>query len=153
MGTTRRTADIVPIARQIEQSIEPDLPVRFGTMQQIVSSSIADQQFNALLLGIFALLALVVALMGVYGVGSYLVSQRTKEIGIRMALGAQTGDVVRMVAGEGLRVILAGAAAGVAGALALTRLLESLLFGVSAADPATFVAVVALVVAAGLAAC
>jgi putative ABC transport system permease protein len=153
MRTTRRTADIVPIARQIEQSIEPDLPVRFGTMRQIVSASIADQQFNALLLGIFALLALVVALMGVYGVGSYLVSQRTKEIGIRMALGAQTGDVVRMVAGEGLRVILAGAAAGVAGALALARLLASLLFGVSAADPATFVAVVALVVAAGLVAC
>jgi putative ABC transport system permease protein len=153
MQATRPVADIVPIARQIEHEIEPDLPVRFGTMRQVVSASIADQQFNVLLLGIFALTALIVALMGVYGVGSYLVSQRTKEIGIRMALGAQTGDVVRMIAGEGLRVILAGTVVGVAGALALTRVLESLLFGVSAADPTTFIAVVALVVVAGLLAC
>ncbi len=153
MQTMRPAADIVPIARQIEHDMEPSLPVRFGTIRQIVSASVADEQFNALLLGIFALTALIVALMGVYGVGSYLVSQRTKEIGIRMALGAQKGDVVRMITGEGLRVILVGAAVGIVGALALTRVLEGLLFGVTAADPLTFIAVAALVIAAGLAAC
>ncbi|MDE3136068.1 MAG: ABC transporter permease [Acidobacteriota bacterium] len=151
--TTRPSAEIVPIARQIEREIEPDLPARFGTIRKIVSASVADEQFNVLLLGIFALTALLVALMGVYGVGSYLVSQRTKEIGIRMALGAQKGDVVRMITGEGLRVILAAAVVGVGGALALARVLASLLFGVTAADPLTFIAVVVLVVVTGLAAC
>jgi putative ABC transport system permease protein len=153
MKTTRRTEDLVPIARQIERSIEPDLPVRFRTMKQIVSTSTANRRFNLVLLAGFALTALVLALMGVYGVGSYLVSQRTKEIGLRMALGAQTEDVVRMITGEGLRVILAGAAVGVAGALGLARVLSSLLFGVTAADPLTFLAVTVLVIAAGLAAC
>jgi predicted permease len=151
--TSRPATAIVPVARSIERELRSDLPVRFDTIDHIVSASVADRQFNLLLLGAFALTALIVALMGVYGVVSYLVSQRTKEIGIRVALGAQTGDVVRMITGEGLRVIVAGAVVGVAGALALTRLLESLLFGVSAADPATFLAVVALVIAAGLAAC
>jgi putative ABC transport system permease protein len=152
METQRTTAALVPSIRTIERGLWPDVPAQFGTIEKALSESVVDRRFNLLLLGAFALTALIVALMGVYGVVSYLVSQRTKEIGIRMALGARTGDVVRMIAGEGLRVILAGAAVGVAGALALTRLLESLLFGVSAADPPTFLAVAALVVAAGLAA-
>jgi putative ABC transport system permease protein len=151
--TNRPATAIVPAARSIERELRSDLPVRFDTIDHILSASVADRQFNLLLLGAFALTALVVALLGVYGVVSYLVSQRTKEIGIRMALGAQTSDVMRMIAGEGLRVIVTGAAVGVAGALALTRLLESLLFGVSAADPLTFLSVAAIVVAAGLAAC
>ncbi|MDE3136067.1 MAG: ABC transporter permease [Acidobacteriota bacterium] len=153
MHTRRSAGLIVPIARSIEHELRSDLPVRFDTIGGVISATVADRQFNLLLLGAFALTALILALMGVYGVVSYLVSQRTKEIGIRIALGAETGDVVRMVAKEGLRVIVAGAAVGVAGALALTRLLQSLLFGVSVADPLTFVAVVALIVAAGLAAC
>jgi putative ABC transport system permease protein len=152
MQTRRPAGEIVPVARQIEQEIEPDLPVRFGTIRQVVSASIADEQFNVLLLAIYALTALILAVMGIYGVGSFLVSQRTKEIGIRVALGAQKGDVVRMITGEGLRVILAGVAAGLLGALGLTRVLESLLFGVSASDPVTYVGVVMLVVATGLAA-
>jgi predicted permease len=151
--TARPAAEIVPIARQIAHDIEPDLPVRLGTIEQIVSASVSDEQFNAILFGIFALTALVLALMGVYGVGSFLVSQRTKEIGVRMALGAQKGDVVRMIAVEGLRVILIGAAVGLVGALALARVLASLLFGVTAVDPLTFIGVAALVIAAGLAAC
>jgi len=153
MDTTRPVAAVVPSARAISSGLWPDVPAQFSTIEKALSASVVDRRFNLLLLGAFALLALVVALMGVYGVVSYLVSQRTKEIGIRMALGAQARDVVRMIAAEGLRVILAGAVVGVAGALALTRLLESLLFGVSAADPPTFIAVAALVVAAGLAAC
>jgi putative ABC transport system permease protein len=153
MQATRPAAAIIPVARSIEHEMRSDLPVRFDTMEHILSASVADRQFNLLLLGIFALTALVVALMGVYGVGSYLVAQRTKEIGIRMALGAETGDVVKMIAGQGLRVIFAGVAVGVAGALALTRLLQSFLYGVTVSDPATFAGVAALVAAAGLLAC
>jgi predicted permease len=151
--TRRPPAAVVPSARAIATGVWPEVPAQFGTIEQAVSSSVANRRFNLLLLAAFALTALIVALLGVYGVGSYLVSQRTKEIGIRIALGAQTGDVVRMVAAQGLRVILAGVVVGVAGALALTRLLESLLFGVTASDPATFAAVAGLVVVAGLAAC
>ncbi len=153
MRTSRSTADLVPIARQMERAVEPGLPVSFQTMDQIVSASTAGRRFNLVLLGTFALTALVLSLMGVYGVGSYLVSQRTKEIGIRLALGAQTGDVVRMIAGQGLRVILVGAAVGLAGALALTRVLESLLYGVKATDPPTYIGVALLVVATGYLAC
>ncbi len=153
MQTTRPLAEIVPVARQIEHSIDPGLPVQFGTMEQIVSQSVSSREFNLLLLAAFALTALLVALMGVYGVGSYLVSQRTKEIGIRMALGAETRDVVRMITGEGLRVILVGAAIGALGALAFARVLRTLLFGVEAFDPLTLGAVVVLIVGAGLAAC
>jgi putative ABC transport system permease protein len=151
--TSRPATAIVPIARSIEQGLRSDLPVRFDTIDHVIAASVADRQFNLLLLGAFALTALIVALMGVYGVVAYLVSQRTKEIGIRMALGAQTSDVVRMIAGEGLKIIIVGAAVGVAGALALTRLLQSLLFGVSAADPTTFIAASLLILAAGLTAC
>ncbi|HEV2388080.1 MAG TPA: ABC transporter permease [Candidatus Acidoferrales bacterium] len=153
MQTTRPAAELVPLARAIEREIEPDLPVRFGSVRQLVSASIGDRRFSALLLGIFAVAALVVALLGVYGVGSFLVAQRTKEIGIRLAIGAEAGDVVWMVATQGLRVIAAGVAVGVAGAFALTRLLANLLYGVTPVDPLTFLAVIAVVVAAGLAAC
>ncbi len=147
--SARPAADLVPLARQIEQSLEPDLPVRFQTMSQIVSASTANRRFSLVLLAVFALTALVVALMGIYGSAAYLVSQRKKEIGIRVALGAEAGDVVRMIAGEGLRVILAGAVVGVGGAVAFSRLLESLLYGVTATDPLTFAAVALLIVATG----
>jgi predicted permease len=145
----RPPASVVPVARQIEREIEPDLPVRFGTIEQAISGSVADQRFSMLLVGIFAVTALVVALLGVYAVGSYLVAQRTKEIGIRIALGAETGDVVRMIAGQGVRVLVAAVAVGIAGAFALTRLLASLLYGVSPADPFTFLFVAALLLVSG----
>jgi hypothetical protein len=153
MQTGRPLAEIVPVARGIEHSIDPGLPVQFGTMEQILSRSVSSQEFNLLLLAAFALTALLVALTGIYGVGSYLVSQRTKEIGIRMALGAESRDVVRMIAGEGLRVILVGAAVGVVCALGFARVLQTLLFGVGAFDPLTLGVVVVLVLATGLAAC
>jgi predicted permease len=151
---TRETpGQLVPSIRAIERGMWPNVPAQFSTIGQALSASLVDRKFNLVLLGAFALMALLVALGGVYGVGSYLVSQRTKEIGIRIALGAESGTVVRMIAGQGLRVILIGAAAGVAAALALSRLLGSLLFGVSPADPVTFLGALGIVVLAGLAAC
>lgn len=112
-----------------------------ATMQQRLSDSIAPQRFNMLLIGIFAALALILAAVGIYGVISYSVSQRTHEIGIRMALGAQKADVLRMVIRRGAILILTGAGIGLGGSLALTRFLSSLLYGVRPNDPLTFIVV------------
>ena len=108
---------------------------------KVVRDGIAEQRFITVLLGIFAVLALVLAGGGIYGVLAYSVSQRTSEIGVRMALGAQLGDVLRLVLSEGVKLIVIGVAAGLAIALVLTRLMSSLLFEVKATDPLTFVAV------------
>jgi putative ABC transport system permease protein len=114
---------------------------------------VAQQRFFMVLMGIFAALALVLATVGIYGVLSYQVAQRTREIGIRMALGASRSGVLGHVLGEGLRVILAGVAVGIAGSLATTRLLAGFLFGVKPNDPAALAAVVLVLVVAGLGAC
>jgi predicted permease len=123
------------------------------SMTEIVGASIARQRFATLLLGAFAGVALFLACTGVYGVISYLVGQRTHEIGIRMALGAQQRDVLRQILGEGARMALAGVAVGLLGALALTRLMASVLYGVSATDPLTFAVVAALLALVVLLAC
>jgi putative ABC transport system permease protein len=102
---------------------------------------------------LFAALALVVAMLGVYGVVSYSVTRRTHEIGIRMALGAEKADVLRMVIGQGLKLAMIGVAIGIAGALALTRFLSSLLYGVKPTDPLTFIAVSLILIAVALLAC
>ncbi len=117
------------------------------TMDEIVSESISDRRFSMILLGAFAAVALLLAMIGVYGVISYSVERRTNEIGIRMALGAERSTVFRLVLGEGMRLAVIGAVVGVVAALALTRLLAGMLFGVSAHDPLTF-AVVAIVLSA-----
>jgi predicted permease len=123
------------------------------TMEEIISASLASQRFSMSVLGVFALLALLLASVGIYGVVSYLVGQRTQEIGIRIALGAKQGDVLRMVLRDGMKMTLAGVIIGCAAALGLTRLMASLLFGISATDPLTFSAVALLLAIVALAAC
>ncbi|MGH9431442.1 MAG: ABC transporter permease [Terriglobia bacterium] len=134
--------------------LDPQLPVyRPRTLDRIVSESSAQQRFVALLLGLFAGLALVLASVGIYGVIAYSVAQRTHEFGVRMALGAQGQDILRMVVAEGLRLALAGVAVGLVGAWALTRFLTSLLFGVKPTDPGTFAAVSLVLISVALFAC
>ena len=123
------------------------------TMDEIISDSLASRRFSMILMGVFAALALLMASVGIYGVISYLTSQRTHEIGIRMALGAAKSDVLMMVVRQGLKVVLVGVAVGIAGALALTRFLASLLFGVKPTDPLTFTAVSLLLIVVALLAC
>ncbi|MEK6405678.1 MAG: ABC transporter permease [Acidobacteriota bacterium] len=126
-------------------AVDKDQPLTdVKTMDQHVADSVSPRRFNAMLLGIFASLALVLASVGIYGVMAYSVTQRTHEIGIRVALGAQSSHVIKLVVGRGTALVLTGVAIGLAGALALTRVMTSLLYGVSATDPMTF-AVVSLV--------
>lgn len=122
-------------------------------MEEIVSNSIAKQRLTMILLSVFSALALVLSAVGIYGVISYLTGQRTHEIGIRVALGASTSDVLRMILGEGMRITLVGVGIGVAAALALTRLIAKIIYGVSAYDPLTFFGVAILLVGVALLAC
>jgi predicted permease len=128
--------------------------VVYGTrpMETIIADSLAARRFSMVLLGIFAALALALSCIGIYGVVSYLAGQRTHEIGVRMALGAQRQDVLRLVLGRGTKMVLIGVAAGMAASLALTRLMARLLYGVSAHDPLTFLAVACLLIFVALAA-
>jgi ABC-type antimicrobial peptide transport system permease subunit len=121
-------------------------------MDQIVRESVAAPRMEFVLVGLFGMLAIVLAAMGTYGVIAYAVSQRTTEFGLRMALGAQRGDLMRLVLAQGARLVLPGAAAGVVLALALGRAMKTLIYGVRPDDPATFFAVAALVLAVALAA-
>jgi predicted permease len=140
-------------ARQMIWDIDANQPVmRVRSMEEIVSTSVSDRRFNMLLVGTFAALALGLASIGLYGVLSFVVSQRTSEIGLRLALGAVPQDVVRLVLVQGFRLIAAGIAAGLVVALAATRLLSGLLFGVGFLDPLTFVVTTALLLGVGLAA-
>ena len=134
--------------------MDAEVPV-FGvkTMEEYLAASVAGPRFNTTLLSIFAAVALVLTIIGLYGVMSYSVAQRTNEIGIRMALGAQTRDVVAMIVKQGLRMVGLGVGIGILGALALTRLLSTLLFGVTTKDPATFAAIAGLLSVVALLAC
>jgi putative ABC transport system permease protein len=134
--------------------VDPAIPVtKVRTMSEVMSISLAAQRFNTLLLGVFAAVALLLASVGLYGVLSFSVAQRTREIGIRMALGAQTRDVLRLVLRQGLTLSLLGIAAGVGVSLAGTRVLAGLLYGVAPTDPATFASVALVLVAVALVAC
>ncbi|HSB12438.1 MAG TPA: ABC transporter permease [Blastocatellia bacterium] len=136
------------------QAVDKDLPVsEVKTMEELLAESVAGRRFNMLLLTVFAGVALVLAAVGIYGVISYSVTQRTHEIGIRMALGARGSDVLKLVGGSGLLLALAGVAIGVVASLLLTRLMSTLLFEVTPTDPGTFAVVAALLIGVALAAC
>jgi putative ABC transport system permease protein len=136
------------------QAIDPSLPLyEVMTMERRLADSVATRRFNLILLGAFALLALALASVGVYGVISYVVTQRTHEVGIRMALGAEAVDVRRLFLKQGMRLVLVGVVAGLVGAFALTRVMTTLLFGVAAADPLTFAGAAVLLILIALAAC
>ncbi len=127
------TRAVASAARGILQDLNPEIPARFRTFSQVYSASLGSRRFNVILVGFFGITALLLATAGVFGVMAYSVSRRTREIGVRVALGAGSGDVLRMILGQGLRTIFIGVAIGIAGSLALTRTVESLLFGVSGA--------------------
>jgi putative ABC transport system permease protein len=144
---------VASAARGILQDLNPEIPARFRTFSQVYSASLGSRRFNVILIGFFGITALLLATAGVFGVMAYSVSRRTREIGVRVALGAGSGDVLRMILSQGLRTIFIGVAMGIAGSLALTRTVESLLFGVTATDPLTFGGVTLLLVGAALVAC
>jgi putative ABC transport system permease protein len=136
------------------RQLDAEAPVwQMATLEELVARSAATRRFSMSLIGAFALIALALAAVGVYGVINHSVSQRTREIGIRMALGARPCDVIELIIGQSLRLTLIGVASGLAAALALTRLMRSLLFGVSATDPVTFVGVAGLLTFVALLAC
>jgi putative ABC transport system permease protein len=152
--TTLPSAVTLPAIKNAIWSVDKNQPVfEIRSMDEIISGIVSAQRLAFLLLGVFAFLALALAAIGIYGVTSYLVSERRHEIGVRIALGAQPGDVSRLVLGHGTRLAGIGVIGGVVAALALTRLLSSLLFGVSATDPLTFVGVAILLILVALASC
>jgi ABC-type antimicrobial peptide transport system permease subunit len=152
--TTGESTAIAQAARRIVASVDPDQPVAaVRTMIEIVDLDVADRSDQTRLVGAFASLALLLAGVGLYGVLSYGVSQRAREIGLRMALGASAGSVTRLVIGRGLTLTALGLGIGLAVAWAASRSLTTLLYGVQAADPATFGGGIALLAAVALAAC
>jgi putative ABC transport system permease protein len=154
LRTAREPLLSVPEVRDALRAIDPETPpTQISSMQAVVYSSVRDWRFHAILLGIFGALALLIAAVGVYGVISYSVAQRTHEIGVRMALGAQRSSILRLVIRQGLTFAAVGIAAGILAALGLTRLMVSLLYGVSATDPLTFAGVAVLLLIVAFAAC
>lgn len=145
---------IAGAVRKEVQAIDPDQPVAdVKTMEQWLDTAVAAPRYRTVLLGLFALLALVLASTGIYGVMSYSVAQRTHEIGVRMALGARQLDVLKLVVRQGMGLVLIGVALGLVGAIALTRLMSTLLFGVGAKDPVTFAFVATLLTIVAFVAC
>ena len=140
--------------RDAIHSVDSGQPVaRLQTMELLVSDALSSERFLLFMIGLFAAMALVLAVVGIYGVLAYVTSRRVHEIGIRMALGAQRSDVSRLVLGHGLALTLAGVALGLAGAWAATRVLNSVLFGISSTDPLTFIGVAAILGSAAMLAC
>jgi predicted permease len=144
------TASVTSAARGVLQNLNPEIPARFRMFSQVYIASLGSRRFNVILVGFFGITALLLATAGVFGVMAYSVSRRTREIGVRVALGASSGETLRMILGQGLRTISIGVVIGIAGSLFLTRAVESLLFGVTATDPLTFSSVTLLLVGAAL---
>ncbi len=137
-------------AQQIVRQLNPDLPVQTRRIEEAFERSLAGRRFSLILIGAFSVSALILAMLGIYGLIAYLVAQRTREIGIRMALGASSRDLLRLILGKGATLALAGTAVGVMLALALTKLVDGLLFGITARDPIAFGGVVAITLTAVL---
>jgi putative ABC transport system permease protein len=152
--TSVEPASLAAAVRNEVLSLDRDQPVyQIRTMDDVISTSVAQPRFSMLLLGIFASGAMILAAIGLYGVMSYSVTERTKELGVRLALGARKQDVLRLVVGQGMLLVGLGLAAGLAGAFALTRLMTGLLYGISATDPLTFAIIPVFLAMVGLAAC
>lgn len=147
------TAIFSALRNSLQQMNHDNVIYGAQTMDDIISQSLATRRYSMMILAIFAALALLLAAIGIYGVISYLAGQRTHEIGIRVALGAQQRQILKMILGQAAKTILIGVAIGLGAAFALTRLMSTLLFGVSAADPLTFAAVALLLMLVALAAC
>ena len=154
LHTKGRPQDVIPAVRTVVAAVDPNLPVSgIRTFDEVVTASVATRRLTMLLLAAFAGLALVLALAGVYGVLAYSVTRRTSEIGVRLALGAEHRRVLRSCVAQGMRPVLIGAAVGLAVALAASRLMASMLFGIQPRDPATYVAVAAAVLTVAVLAC
>ncbi|MBO0859399.1 MAG: ABC transporter permease [Chloracidobacterium sp.] len=145
---------LAPMVRRAVWEEDKDQPLEeIATMEQITADAVSNLRFMSITLGVFALIALLLSAMGIYGVIAYSVAQRTREIGVRMALGAKRLDVLRLIITQGLKLTLFGVAIGVSAALGITQLMKSLLFGLSATDPLTFVAIAMLLIFVAFIAC
>src|SRR5215471_2201922 len=152
--TSGKVHDLAPVVRSIVAGLDPNLPVTdIRSFQEVVTRSVAPQRFNAILLGVFSGLALLLATTGIYGVLSYSMSRRTSEIGLRMALGASAGSILRMTVSQGLRPALLGIGLGSVGAWWLSRYLATLLFEIKPFDFLTYAAVAALLLVTAQVAC
>jgi putative ABC transport system permease protein len=152
--TTIEPQSLARTAEETVRSLDRNLPVSdVVTMEQVIADTLWQQRFNLQLIGIFAALAMTLAAIGLYGVMSYSMAQRTREVGLRMALGAQRRDVLKLVVGQGMKLALAGVALGLLASFALTRLMEKLLFEVSATDLSTFAVIAVLLTLVALVAC
>jgi predicted permease len=153
LHTDADTAQVVAAARAILRGEAPDVPPRFRTFGQIYSAALGSRRFSLTLVGTFAIAALLLAVAGVYGVMSFSVARRVQEIGVRMALGARSVDVLKLILRQGLATTLVGVAIGVAGSVVTARAIQSMLFSVSPTDPITFLAVAAALIAVDAVAC
>ena len=157
MVTIRSPLDestLLAAVRREVKALDPNLPIsNVRMMEEVIAQSVASRRFVLLLFGMFAGLALLVATIGIYGVLSASVSQRTRELGVRIALGATTSHVRRLIIGKGLKLVLSGLVIGLVSALALKRVIGKLLFGVSPTDPTTFLVIGLLMIAVALLAC
>jgi len=152
--TTGEPSAMAAAVRDVVHSLKPEQPVaNVATMDDVVAKSLSQARFSMMLLGIFAGLALVLSAVGIYGVMAYVVAKRTREMGIRLAMGAQTGDLLRLVMRQGGRLAGVGVALGIVAAFGMMRLMSSMLYGVSAEDPLTFAGVAIFLMAVALAAC
>jgi predicted permease len=149
---SRLAGTLAPTVRQVVRDIDPDLPVQMRTVEEALDRALAGRRFSLTLIGVFSMAALILAALGIYGLISYLVAERTREIGIRLALGAESADVFRLVLGKGAVLAAVGMGVGVIAAFGLSGLLQGMLFGVTPTDPTAFAAVLGVTLAAVLAA-